>query len=250
MRRQGNGAALSTAAGSGRHGWLDGVLSGRHRMSYARRGLHGQVVDDIGRRIVRGDLAPGTVVDLDALEGALGVSRTVVREAVKVLEAKGLLEARPKRGTVVRPRAAWNLLDPDVVGWCFEDGPDPRFLAALNELRQALEPAAARLAAARASPEDVAAMREALAALRADHGNIDASTEDDVALHRAILAASGNELLVRVGALIEAGLRDRHGEVVAAIAAGDGDRAETAMRHLVLDAAADTMRLLGTGDLA
>jgi GntR family transcriptional regulator, galactonate operon transcriptional repressor len=235
-------------------------------MSYARRGLHGQVVDDIGRRIVRGDLAPGTAVDLDALEGALGVSRTVVREAVKVLEAKGLLEARPKRGTVVRPRAAWNLLDPDVVGWCFEDGPDPRFLAALNELRQALEPAAARLAAARASPEDVAAMREALAALRADHGNIDASTEDDVALHRAILAASGNELLVRVGALIEAGLRgrdrlafsygwdtgylDRHGEVVAAIAAGDGDRAETAMRHLVLDAAADTVRLLGTGDLA
>lgn len=228
-----------------------------------RRGLHGRIVDDLGRRIVQGELEPGATVDLDALGGSLDVSRTVVREAVKVLETKGLLEARPKRGTVVRPRAAWNLLDPDVVGWCFTNGPDPRFLAALNEIRQVIEPAAARLAAERATAQDVAALREALAALRADHGDVDASTEDDVALHRAILAASGNELLARVGALIEAGLRgrdrlafahdwdtaylDRHAEVVEAIAAGDAPRAEAAMGRLVLDAAQDTAEALTPG---
>lgn len=227
----------------------------------ARRGLHGQVVDEIGRRIVRGELAGGASLDLGAVEDAFGVSRTVVREAVKVLEAKGLLEARPKRGTVVRPRADWNLLDPDVVGWCFAGGPDPRFLTALNELRQAFEPTAARLAAERATPEDLAEMRAAFAALRANRGDINASTAADLALHRTILAASGNELLVRVGTLIEAGLRnrdrltfahgwdtaylDRHAAVIAAIAAGDAAGAERAMRHLVDDAAADTARALG-----
>ncbi len=229
-------------------------------MGYARRGLHGKVVDDLGKRIVGGDIAPGVTLDPDALEREFGISRTVVREAVKVLETKGLIEARPKRGTVVRPRAEWNLLDPEVVAWCFERGPDPQFLASLNEVRQIIEPAAARLAAERASVEDVAILREALAALRADRGDIDASTEDDVALHRAILAATGNELLGRVGSLIEAGLRgrdrlafahgwdsdylERHADVVDAIADGDGARAETAMRRLVDDAAADTGRVL------
>lgn len=232
-------------------------------MANGRRGLHGQVVDTLGGRIVGGQVGLGETIDLDALEREFGVSRTVVREAVKVLEAKGLLEARPKRGTVVRPREEWNLLDPEVVGWCFEQGPDVRFLFALNEIRQIVEPAAARLAAGRASPEHVAALRDAFAALRADRGDIEASTEDDVAFHRVILAAAGNELLVRVGALIEAGLRgrdriafahdwdtdylDRHGDVVEAIAAGDGARAEAAMKRLVEDAASHTTIALKQG---
>lgn len=234
-------------------------------MASTRRGLHGQVVDELGSRIVGGHLAPGETVNLDGLEREFGISRTVVREAVKVLETKGLLEARPKRGTVVRPRAEWNLLDPEVVAWCFERGPDPRFLAALNEIRQVIEPAAARLAAERATAGDVASMRAALAALRADRGDIEASTEDDVTLHRAILAAAGNEILIRIGSLIEAGLRgrdrlafahdwetdylERHGDVVEAIAAGDSLRAETAMRRLVEDAAADATRALSLDDL-
>jgi GntR family galactonate operon transcriptional repressor len=230
-------------------------------MANARRGLHGQVVDEIGGRIVGGELAPGATIDLDALERDFRISRTVVREAVKVLEAKGLLEARPKRGTFVRPRSDWNLLDADVVGWCFEYGPDTRFIVALEEIRQIVEPAAARLAAERVTAEDAVALRNALAALRADRGDIEASTEDDVTLHRAILAAAGNELLARVGSLIEAGLRgrdrlafsygwdtdylERHSEVVEAIIAGDGDRAEAAMRRLVHEAAVDTTRALG-----
>lgn len=225
-------------------------------MTNARRGLHGRIVDEMGRRIVGGDIVPGATVDLDALEREFGISRTVVREAVKVLEAKGLLEARPKRGTVVRTRSDWNLLDSEVVTWCFDRGPDPRFLTALNEIRQIVEPAAARMAAERATPSDVAVLRNALAALGADRGNIEASTEDDVVLHRAILAATGNELLVRVGSLIEAGLRgrdriafahgwdtdylERHGDVIEAIAAGEGHNAEAAMRRLVEDAADDT----------
>lgn len=228
---------------------------------YARRGLHGQVVHAIGRRIVRGELAPGSALDPEAVETEFGVSRTVVREAVKVLEAKGLLEARPKRGTVVCERDEWNLLDPDVTGWHFAGAPDPGFLAALGELRQVIEPAAARFAAERATVADVAAMRDALTRLRADRGDLDASTAADIALHRAIVAAAGNELLARVGSLIEAGLRgrdqvafshgwdgtylERHAAVVDAIAARDPDAAESAMRDLVTDAARDVERALG-----
>lgn len=233
-------------------------------MAYARRGLHGQVVEEIGRRILRGEVPPGSSLDLDALEASFGVSRTVVREAVKVLEAKGLIEARPKRGTVVRPRAAWNLLDPETVGWAFDGAPDRRLLGAMNELRQGFEPIAARLAAERAQPEHLAAMRAALAAMAVDRGDVDASTADDVAFHRAILAAGGNELLIRLGDLFEAGLRgrdrvsfpsgwdtayvERHAAVVDAIEAGDADRAEAAMRQLVADAAADTARALAGGE--
>ncbi|MCC6315627.1 MAG: FadR family transcriptional regulator [Thermomicrobiales bacterium] len=227
---------------------------------YARRGLHGQVVHEVGRRIVLGELTPGGTLDLEALEREYGVSRTVVREAVKVLEAKGLLQARPKRGTIVRERERWNLLDPDIISWRLSGGPDVDFLTDLSELREAFEPAAARLAAARAAPSDIAAMRAALTALHAHRGDLEASTTADVALHRAIVAATGNELLTRISALLEAGLRGRdqlafvhgwdtayldlHTRVVDAIEAGDAAVAETAMRTLVTEAAGDVAKAL------
>src|ERR1041384_698122 len=91
--------------------------------TYPRRGLHGAVVHDIGVRIVRGDLQPGDPLPTEEELGSqLAVSRTVLREAVKVLAAKRLVDSRPKTGTRVLDRSDWNLLDPDVLAWQFEAG--------------------------------------------------------------------------------------------------------------------------------
>ena len=89
-------------------------------MSVHVRGLHGQAVDVIGERIVRGQTAPGDLLYPDQIEAELGVSKTVVREALRVLASKGLIDSRQKRGTFVRPRADWNLLDADVLRWRVE----------------------------------------------------------------------------------------------------------------------------------
>src|SRR5437660_12133093 len=122
--------------------------------TYPRRGLHGAVVHEIGVRIIRGDLTPGEPLPTeDELGSQLGASRTVLREAVKVLAAKRLVESRPKTGTRVRPRRDWNLLDPDVLAWQVEAGADADFLAQALEIRRMIEPAAARLAAERATGE-------------------------------------------------------------------------------------------------
>lgn len=228
--------------------------------TYSRRGLHGRVVHDIGVRILRGDLAPGGLLDVESLANDYDVSRTVVREALKVLSAKGLLDARPKRGTTVRPREHWNLLDPDIITWQFEGGPDASFIYALNEVRQLFEPAGARLAAARATAADIAAIGEAMATMRRHHGDIEAVTDDDLRLHRAILKATHNELLFRLETLIEAGLRvrhqlafsinrestylDLHAAVVDAITRRQPDEAEAAMRSLVAAAGDDAARAL------
>ena len=90
---------------------------------FSRRGLHGQLADTIGRRILSGELAEGQILDVEKFESDFNVSRTVVREATKVLSAKGLLDARPRVGTYVRPRASWNLLDSDVMVWRAEKSP-------------------------------------------------------------------------------------------------------------------------------
>src|SRR5919108_94538 len=118
--------------------------------TYPRRGLHGAVVHEIGVRIVRGELEPGDTLPENGLADEPAVSRTVVREAIKVLAAKRLVESRPKTGTRVRPRRDWNLLDPDVLAWQVEAGADTDFLAQALEVRRMIEPAAARLAAERA----------------------------------------------------------------------------------------------------
>src|SRR5712692_3135820 len=130
------------------------------RSQYPEQSLHGRIVHAIGRRIVRGDLRPG---DLLPAEPELGASRTVVREATKVLAAKGLVESRPKTGTRVRPRDQWNLLYPDVLAWQQEGAADDDLLRKLTEVRRVIEPAAAELAAARADARDIAALERALA---------------------------------------------------------------------------------------
>lgn len=229
---------------------------------YSRRGLHGQVVEALGRRIVHGEIEPGATIDVDQLETEYAVSRTVVREAVKVLSAKGLLDARPKRGTFVRDRRHWNLLDADVMTWRDEgQGIDLQLLHDLDEVRQAVEPRGAGLAAQRRTLADLAEIDAALARLvETADGDLEDHVRADLAFHRAVLSASQNELLLRMEIIIEPALRarnalafseehgreflDAHAQVRDAIAAQDGEAAQRLMEGLLVDAAADTEAIL------
>ncbi|MEU8300024.1 FadR/GntR family transcriptional regulator [Micromonospora sp. NPDC048909] len=228
---------------------------------YAGRGVHGQTVEVIARRILSGEIAEGATLNIAALQEELDVSLTALREALKVLTAKGIVDARQKRGTFVRPRADWNLLDGDVIRWQFADGADPRLLDKLQEVRAIIEPAAARLAAARSTPEDVLALDAALAEMTEAHGDPSAAVAADLTFHRALLAATHNELLVRMEVVMETGLAERdrlvhgrdsdddpvpsHRAVVDAIRAGDESAAETAMRDLLAKAVRDVEKVRG-----
>ncbi|GAA2332822.1 FadR/GntR family transcriptional regulator [Streptomyces violaceusniger] len=224
-------------------------------VTYPGKGLHGQAVEEIGRRIIRGDHPPGSVLHPDQLEAELGVSKTVVREAMRVLASKGLIESRQKRGTTIRLRAHWNLLDSDLLRWQGSSAPTEGFLEDLAEVRAIVEPAGARLAATRRTESDLAAMRRALDAMAAAGSDADAMVEADLAFHRALLDATHNELLSRMEVVIEAGLgiRDRivhgaqhfsdsvpvHQELLSAIEAGDPDAAVAAVESLLTQASED-----------
>ncbi|MEY9926309.1 GntR family galactonate operon transcriptional repressor [Catenulispora sp. GP43] len=224
-------------------------------MNTTARGLHGQAVEAIGERIVRGVYAPGQSLYPDKIEAELGVSKTVVREALRVLASKGLIDSRQKRGTFIRPRADWNLLDADLLRWQGMGVPDEGFLENLAEVRAIVEPAGARLAAARRTEQDLAALEEALAAMAAAEGDVEANVEADLLFHRALLAAANNELLTRMEVVIEAGLRVRdrfvhgaehaddavpaHRSVLDAVRAQDPDAAARAVEDLLAKATAD-----------
>jgi GntR family transcriptional regulator, galactonate operon transcriptional repressor len=224
---------------------------------YAGRGLHGQVVNELGERIVSGRLVPEAPMDLAELEAELGVSRTVLREALKVLTAKGLVDARQKRGTFVRPRVDWHLLDAEVLRWQLAGQPQGELLSQLAEVRSIVEPAGARLAAQRRDEDDLAALGEALDAMTESDPASAAAVEADLSFHAALLAASHNELLIRMEAMIEVGLAARdmlvhtghggsvrdpvpaHRAVFEATRDGDPDAAERAMRALLDQALRD-----------
>lgn len=224
---------------------------------YAGRGLHGQIVHELGTRIVSGRLGPEESIDLGRLEVELDISRTVLREALKVLAAKGLIDARQKRGTFVRPRTHWHLLDADVLRWQFSGQVTEEALGQLAEVRIIVEPAGARLAALRREEADLAALSEALQAM-AESGPASAGTvEADLRFHRALLTATHNELLIRMEAVIEVGLAARdalvhtdhggavrdplpaHRAVFDAVRDRDPDAAEQAMRELLEQAVRD-----------
>lgn len=223
--------------------------------AYAGRGLHGQIVEQIGERIVGGTYAPGHTLFAEQLEQELAVSKTVVREALKVLSAKGLVESRPKRGTVVRPRLAWSLLDADVLRWQGSDRPDFTFLENLGEVRAIVEPAGARLAAVRRTDEDLDAMQEALDAMASARDEPDSMVVADMRFHRALLDAAHNELLSRMEVVLSPGLqmRDRfihhgkhgsdaipaHQALLDAIRGGDAERAGQTVEALLAQAAKD-----------
>ena len=174
--------------------------------TYRGPSLHGQVVQELGSRIAGGHYAPGELLPPEEeLCVQLGVSRTALREAVKVLAAKGLVEARPRVGTRVRASVLWNQLDPDVLAWRCSKLPDAMLLAQLTEMREIIEPAAAQLAARNRTPEQMQQIDAALAGMSAAR-RIERWVEADVDFHRAVLGSTGNGLLMSLAALIATAL--------------------------------------------
>jgi DNA-binding FadR family transcriptional regulator len=229
--------------------------------------VHGVVVAKLGAEVLAGCYGPGETLPREGdLAGAYGVSRTSIREAVKVLSAKGLLESRPRTGVRVRPREEWNLLDPAVLAWHPDLTGDRLLMRSLIEARRAIEPPAAAMAAARASAADLARIEAACLGIEAAYpADAGAGIEADVAFHRAVITASGNIVLARLIGAIEAALRAvfaatsrmmdaegvaAHRIVLERIRLRDADGASAAMHGLIDIAAADLEPLLAdTTDL-
>lgn len=227
--------------------------------TFIGRGLHRNTVESLGLRIVSGAVREGDTLDVVELQRDFDVSLTVIREALRVLASKGLVGARQKRGTYVRPRSEWQLLDGDVLRWQFGSSPSPKFFQDLEELRGIVEPPSARMAAERRTDADLAALERHLEAMAEAGGEPAAEIAADVAFHQALLLATHNELLTRLDVLIGNALetRDRlvhearpkadpvpaHRAVLDQVAKGDADGAEGAMRALIARSVEDVARL-------
>lgn len=172
------------------------------------KNVHGNTVDHLGEAIIAGRYAPGASIPPEPVLGeALGVSRTVVREAVKSLVAKGLLSTGPKVGTRVLAEDQWNWFDPDVISWQAKAGLTPEFLRDLQDLRRIVEPAAVRLTAERATAQDIAAIEAAYEGMaRAVKEGGDYVTHD-LRFHQGLLLACRNRLLIHMGKALSPLLR-------------------------------------------
>lgn len=226
------------------------------------RTLHTQVAREIGLQILKGKLKPGVVLPNEADFGMqLGVSRTALREAVKVLAAKGLVEVRRKTGTRVRPQHDWNALDPDVLNWLFSGKGFAVGIPDLLELRLIIEPAAARLAAERATAENLVEIELALQGMEEAVEDSASSVESDLKFHLAILEATHNTFMRPFGALIQEALRAsfkltnrdrmafekslrRHRDVFEAIRDRNPNAAEAAMQIVLNRTSEDIERSL------
>ena len=172
------------------------------------KNVHGGTVDLLGEAIVTGRYPVGTTLPPEpSLCEELGVSRTVIREAVKSLIAKGLLSTGPKVGTRVLPQEQWNWFDPQVVAWQSRAGLSREFLRDLQELRLVVEPAAVRLAAERATPEDIAEIEAAYAGMKAAIENGGDYVSHDLRFHQGLLRASHNRMVTQMGKALGALLR-------------------------------------------
>jgi DNA-binding FadR family transcriptional regulator len=213
------------------------------------RNLTYGMLDSIGRAIVTGSYLDRAFPTEAELAKQHGVSRSVTREAVKMLTAKGLLSARPRQGTIVQPPGSWNLFDPDVLRWLLERKFSVDLLRHFSELRVAIEPEAAALAARHGTSEDRLAITAGLDRMDAAERGADDPLEADIAFHVAILRASKNPFYIQFRDVVETALRTSirftnrikgrtasvadHAAVRDAIIAGDGDGARSAMRHLI-----------------
>jgi DNA-binding FadR family transcriptional regulator len=215
-------------------------------------GKAGRIVDRLGLAIVAGRYGAGDRLPTeDELARKFGVSRPSLREGLKALARKGLVESRTRRGTIALGRERWDVLDADVLRWTAASPPDHAFLLSLIELRSIMEPAAARLAASRATPAQILEIE------RAYQGMVDALPHDvegchhhDLGFHSSIFAACGNVMLQRfydaISALLltlfRASTQAResyqnslaeHGAVAVAIRRRQPDEAEKAMHKLL-----------------
>ncbi|MFF5564131.1 FadR/GntR family transcriptional regulator [Streptomyces sp. NPDC012623] len=226
---------------------------GRRTAGSRGRGLHGQLVQQLGQMIVSGDLGADRPLVPEEIGQRFEVSRTVVRESLRVLEAKGLVSARPNVGTRVRPVSDWNLLDPDIIEWrAFGPQRDDQ-RRELSELRWTIEPLAARLASGHGRAdvqqrlsEMVGIMGHALA-----QGDSITFARADAEYHSLLIQLAGNRMLEHLASIVSAALQvsggpitgcDRpteislghHARIVDALGTGDGAAAESAMRQLLM----------------
>jgi DNA-binding FadR family transcriptional regulator len=198
------------------------------------KNFHGNTVDALGVLIVSGHYPVGAAIPNEpSLCEELGVSRTVIREAVKSLAAKGLVTTSPKVGTKVLSSDRWNWFDPDVIIWQSRAGLTAEFLRDLQEMRRIVEPAAIRLAAERATAEDLAAAEAAYEGMRLaiEHGGDYVS--NDLKFHQALLLASRNRMMIQMNKALSALLRTSF-EI--STKRKDGPRSSLPLHRAVLDA--------------
>jgi DNA-binding FadR family transcriptional regulator len=222
---------------------METVGSGRN-LTYA-------LLDAVGKAIVVGGYDDSPFPTEAELAQQYQVSRSVTREAVKMLTAKGLLVARPRKGTTVQPPRAWNLFDPDVLRWMLERKFSLDLLRQFNELRIAIEPMAAVLAAEAASADGIAAIEAGYQRMVAAEAGDDDALEADIAFHVAVLEASANPFYGQFRDVVRTALRTsirftnrfkgrtaslpQHRAVLTAIEARDGAAAKAAMASLIED---------------
>jgi DNA-binding FadR family transcriptional regulator len=179
-----------------------------YRQPPLRQSRHAHIVSDLGMRIVTGALPPGTRLPAEVtLLAEYGVSRPVLREAVRVLVAKGLVLSRQRAGAIVRPRNEWHLLDPDVLYWLIQSLPPGDFVETLLTVRRIFEPAAAGIAARVASDEALRGVAAAYAGMESARTPAEL-LEPDLAFHRRIAEATDNDLLAYIGNMLSLALRE------------------------------------------
>ncbi|MEU3143660.1 MULTISPECIES: FadR/GntR family transcriptional regulator [unclassified Streptomyces] len=224
-------------------------------MSTTGRGLHGRVLDTLGPEITAGEYPPGSVLRTDELAQRFDVSRSVMREVVRVLESMHLVESRRRVGVTVRPARDWNVYDPQVIRWRLAGADRPRQLRSLTVLRSAVEPVAAGLAARNATAEQCAELTEcALGMVAHSRGHrLEGYLFHDMAFHRVILTASGNDMFARLGDVVAEVLAGRtrhdvmfedpdpaavtlHVRVAEAVRERDAARAEELTREITVGA--------------
>lgn len=228
------------------------------------KNVHGNTVDHLGEAIVAGRYAVGASIPPEpVLCQELGVSRTVVREAVKSLIAKGLMTTGPKVGTRVLSEDHWNWFDPDVISWQSKAGLTPEFLRDLQDLRRVVEPAAMRLAAERATAQDIAEVEAAYAGMKHAVEEGGDYVTHDLRFHQGLLRASRNRMLVQMSKALGALLRTSfeistrrkdgpahslplHRAVLDAVIAHQPDEAERAIRVLIDGAKEDIEEVLAS----
>jgi DNA-binding FadR family transcriptional regulator len=212
------------------------------------------IVQSLGRAIALGEHPQGEPLEAEAaLCESFDASRTVLREAVKMLTAKGMLDARPRRGTIVLPESQWNLSDPDILNWLLERKGSLPIISEFVDMRLAIEPAAAGLAASNLTDDNRIMLNKAIERMYAAERGEDDHLDADIAFHVGILEASGNRFFWNMRHTIDVALRfsiritnrfkgvDRasvedHQRILDFILAGDHQGAETQMRTLLLEA--------------
>ncbi len=222
--------------------------------------LHGNLVTALGTAIVSGKYSPGQVLTLDGVSAEYGLSRSVAREAIRVLESMGMVASRRRVGITIQPSENWNVFDPWLIRWRLESGDRTAQLVSLSELRRGFEPAAAALAARRADPHQCRIMAAAVSdmVMHGRSGDLDAYLIADKIFHHTLLEASGNEMFRALNGVVAEVLTGRthhgmmpetpnpkaielHDEVARAIRLGDEAAAEHAMRAII-DEAADAVQ--------